>query len=60
MKEAPPIEVHIVQSTEQPTGIGEPTVPVIAPAICHAIFDATRKSKALRIRRLPIRSEDLA
>jgi isoquinoline 1-oxidoreductase subunit beta len=60
MKEAPPIEVHIVQSTEQPTGIGEPTVPVIAPAICNAIFDATRKSKALRIRRLPIHSEDLA
>jgi len=60
MKDAPPIEVHIVQSTEQPTGIGEPTVPVIAPAICNAIFDATRKSKALRIRRLPIHSEDLA
>jgi isoquinoline 1-oxidoreductase beta subunit len=61
MKEAPPIEVHIVQSTEQPTGIGEPTVPVIAPAICNAIFDATRKSpKPLRVRRLPIRSEDLA
>jgi isoquinoline 1-oxidoreductase beta subunit len=60
MKDAPSIEVHIVQSTEQPTGIGEPTVPVIAPAICNAIFDATRKSKALRIRRLPIHSEDLA
>jgi isoquinoline 1-oxidoreductase beta subunit len=60
MKEAPPIEAHIVQSTEQPTGIGEPTVPVIAPAICNAIFDATRKSKALRIRRLPIHAEDLA
>jgi len=60
MKDAPPIEVHIVQSTEQPTGIGEPTVPVIAPAICNAIFDARRKSKALRIRRLPIHSEDLA
>jgi isoquinoline 1-oxidoreductase beta subunit len=61
MKEAPPIEVHIVQSSEAPTGIGEPTVPVIAPAICNAIFDATRKSqKPLRVRRLPIRSEDLA
>jgi len=60
MKDAPPIEVHIVPSTEQPTGIGEPTVPVIAPAICNAIFDATRKSKALRIRRLPIHPEDLA
>jgi len=60
MKEAPPIEVHIVPSTEAPTGIGEPTVPVIAPAICNAIFDATKKWKVQRrIRRLPIRNEDL-
>jgi isoquinoline 1-oxidoreductase subunit beta len=56
MNEAPPIEVHIVNSTEDPTGIGEPTVPVIAPAICNAIFNATGK----RLRRLPIRTEDLA
>ena len=56
MNEAPPIEVHIVSSTERPTGIGEPTVPVIAPAVCNAIFNATGK----RLRRLPIRAEDLA
>jgi isoquinoline 1-oxidoreductase beta subunit len=56
MNEAPPIEVHIVQSTEAPTGIGEPTVPVIAPAICNAIFATTGK----RLRKLPIRAEDLA
>ncbi|HET7151303.1 MAG TPA: xanthine dehydrogenase family protein molybdopterin-binding subunit [Candidatus Acidoferrum sp.] len=56
MNEAPPIEVHIVPSTERPTGIGEPTVPVIAPAVCNAIFNATGK----RLRRLPIRNEDLA
>jgi len=56
MNEAPPIEVHLVPSTEAPTGIGEPTVPVIAPAICNAIFNATGK----RLRRLPIRVEDLA
>lgn len=61
MKEAPPIEVHLVASEEKPTGIGEPTVPVIAPALCNAIFNATRKSqKDVRIRRLPIRAEDLA
>jgi CO/xanthine dehydrogenase Mo-binding subunit len=61
MKEAPPIEVHLVASEEKPTGIGEPTVPVIAPALCNAIFSATRKSKKeVRIRRLPIRAEDLA
>jgi isoquinoline 1-oxidoreductase subunit beta len=56
MKEAPPIEVHLVPSTEAPTGIGEPTVPVIAPAICNAIFNVAGK----RVRRLPIRAEDLA
>jgi isoquinoline 1-oxidoreductase beta subunit len=56
MNEAPPIEVHLVSSTAAPSGIGEPTVPVIAPAICNAIFQATGK----RLRRLPVRNEDLA
>src|SRR5207302_5715766 len=56
MTDAPPIEVYLVPSTEAPTGIGEPTVPVIATAICNAIFSATGK----RVRRLPIRSEDVA
>jgi len=56
MNEAPPIEVYLVPSTEAPTGIGEPTVPVIAPAISNAIFRASGK----RLRRLPIRKEDLA
>ena len=61
MNEAPPIEVHLVASEERPTGIGEPTVPVIAPALCNAIFNATQKSaKSLRIRRLPCRTEDFA
>lgn len=56
MREAPPVEVHLVNSTEDPTGIGEPTVPVVAPALCNAIYAATKK----RLRRLPIRREDLA
>jgi isoquinoline 1-oxidoreductase subunit beta len=61
MNEAPPIEVHLIASEEKPTGIGEPTVPVIAPALCNAIFNATRTRKQdVRIRRLPIRPEDLA
>jgi isoquinoline 1-oxidoreductase beta subunit len=61
MNEAPPIEVYLVDSEEKPTGIGEPTVPVIAPALCNAIFNATRKWKTeLRLRRLPVRAEDLA
>jgi isoquinoline 1-oxidoreductase beta subunit len=51
MTDAPAkINVHIVKSNEKPTGIGEPPVPTIAPALCNAIFAATGK----RIRKLPI------
>jgi CO/xanthine dehydrogenase Mo-binding subunit len=52
MEEVPAVEVHAVPSTEVPTGIGEPSVPPLAPALCNAIHAATKK----RIRALPILS----
>jgi CO/xanthine dehydrogenase Mo-binding subunit len=52
MVETPVVEVYAVSSTEAPTGIGEPSVPPLAPALCNAIFAATKK----RIRALPILS----
>ncbi len=54
--ESPVVEVHMVASTQNPGGIGEAGVPAIAPAVCNAVFAATGK----RVRRLPIRAEDLA
>ena len=50
MNETPPIEVHIVESSAAPTGVGEPGTPPIAPAIANALFAATGK----RQRRLPL------
>jgi isoquinoline 1-oxidoreductase beta subunit len=55
MFEAPAIEVFIVPSIEHPTGVGEPGVPPVAPAVANAIFAATGK----RVRRLPIKPEEL-
>lgn len=50
MNEAPVVEAYFVQNTETPTGAGEPPVPPLAPALCNAIYAATKK----RIRALPI------
>ncbi|HEX6957724.1 MAG TPA: xanthine dehydrogenase family protein molybdopterin-binding subunit [Ferrovibrio sp.] len=46
----PQVEVHIVPSTEKPTGVGEPGVPPIAPAVANALMAATKQ----RFRALPL------
>ncbi len=56
MFESPDIEVHIVPSEANPTGVGEPGVPPVASALANAIFAATGK----RVRRLPIQTSELA
>ncbi len=50
MSEMPVVEVHIAPSQAAPTGIGEPGVPVLAPAISNAVFAATGQ----RLRALPL------
>ena len=50
MNEAPAIEVHIVQNSEPPGGMGECGTSAIVPAVTNAIFAATGK----RLRKLPV------
>jgi len=50
INEMPAIDVHIVPSAEKPSGVGEPGVPVIAPAVANALAAATGK----RVRALPL------
>ena len=55
MNQSPNVHIEIVESTERPTGVGEPGVPVIAPAIINAIFKLTGK----RYYNLPLSDYDL-
>ena len=51
MKDAPNIEITIIDNMEtEPTGVGEPGVPPLAPALADALFSATGK----RLRELPL------
>lgn len=53
MKDAPIVDVHFIQSDYAPTGLGEPALPPLAPAVGNAIFAATGH----RIRTMPISRE---
>jgi isoquinoline 1-oxidoreductase beta subunit len=52
MSEAPAISCHFVPSTHVPSGLGEPAVPVVAPAVANALFAIT----GVRQRTLPLRA----
>ena len=49
MHEAPEIVVEILHSETKPTGVGEPGLPPIAPAVANAVFNLT----GVRLRRMP-------
>ncbi len=51
LTEMPRVEAHILEADAPPGGVGEPAVPVIAPAVANAVFSATGQ----RLRRLPLR-----
>jgi len=55
MREAPHIDVHIVQSEDAPGGVGEPALPPVAPAVANALFALT----GTRVRTLPLRAAAL-
>ncbi len=53
LNDTPELEVHLIESSEAPGGIGEPSTAVVAPAVANALFTASGK----RVRALPFASQ---